>query len=307
KRAQGSAQKTGAGDDQNEWKVHICSENNFPTAAGLASSAAGYACLVYALAQLYGVKGDVSSIARLGSGSACRSVIGGFVRWHRGQLDDGSDSLAEQIVPASHWPNMRILILVVNDNKKKMSSTKGMKLSVETSELLKHRVSHCVPERTQKIIKAIETQDFETFAEVTMKDSNQFHSVCLDTFPPAVYMNDVSHAVVDFVHCYNKKKGQTKVAYTFDAGPNACLFLLEENVQEVLSLIKHTFPPSSDKDFIRGIPVKLNPVQQDLNVEPYENGLLKYIIHTKIGEGPKVLTDENDHLLTADGSPRKQT
>lgn len=59
--------------------VHICSENNFPTAAGLASSAAGYACLVYALAELYEIQGDVSVIARRGSGSACRSIYGGWV------------------------------------------------------------------------------------------------------------------------------------------------------------------------------------------------------------------------------------
>lgn len=61
------------------WNIHICSENNFPTAAGLASSAAGYACLVFALATLYNVEGDISAIARRGSGSACRSVYGGWV------------------------------------------------------------------------------------------------------------------------------------------------------------------------------------------------------------------------------------
>lgn len=62
-----------------KYNLHICSENNFPTAAGLASSAAGYACLVSALAALYNVPGDISSIARRGSGSACRSVFGGWV------------------------------------------------------------------------------------------------------------------------------------------------------------------------------------------------------------------------------------
>lgn len=61
------------------WHLRICSENNFPTAAGLASSAAGYACLVYALAQIYEVKTNISSVARVGSGSACRSVFGGWV------------------------------------------------------------------------------------------------------------------------------------------------------------------------------------------------------------------------------------
>lgn len=61
------------------WNIHICSQNNFPTAAGLASSAAGYSCFVFALAQLYNVQGDISAIARQGSGSACRSIFGGWV------------------------------------------------------------------------------------------------------------------------------------------------------------------------------------------------------------------------------------
>lgn len=69
---------------------------------------------VYALARLYNVKGDISSIARQGSGSACRSLAGGFVRWHAGKAADGSDSLATQVVPASHWPEMRVVILVVS-------------------------------------------------------------------------------------------------------------------------------------------------------------------------------------------------
>lgn len=62
-----------------QWNIHVCSVNNFPTAAGLASSASGYACLAYALSKLYQVEGDISAIARLGSGSACRSVFGGWV------------------------------------------------------------------------------------------------------------------------------------------------------------------------------------------------------------------------------------
>lgn len=63
------------------WKIHIYSENNFPTAAGLASSAAGYSCLVFTLSKLYGIVGDISAIARVGSGSACRSVLGGWVSY----------------------------------------------------------------------------------------------------------------------------------------------------------------------------------------------------------------------------------
>jgi diphosphomevalonate decarboxylase len=157
-----------------EWNIHIESENNFPTAAGLASSASGYACLVYSLAQLYGLKKEeISDIARLGSGSACRSIYGGFVQWQKGVNLDGKDSIAVQVAPASHWPDLHVLILVVNDSKKKVASTSGMARSVVTSELIKYRVEKCVPQRINSMTQAIRDRDFSKFAEVTMKDSNQ--------------------------------------------------------------------------------------------------------------------------------------
>jgi len=291
------------------WCVHICSENNFPTAAGLASSAAGYACLVYALAQLHNVTGDISGIARQGSGSACRSLYGGFVRWHQGSACDGSDSVATQIAPQSHWPEMRILVLVVSDQRKKVSSSSGMQNSVKTSELLKYRVSHCVPERTEAIIKAIISKDFDTFADITMKDSNQFHAVCLDTFPPNVYMNDTSHAIVNLIHAYNRASGKTKVAYTFDAGPNACLYLLECEVPKLVSVISHIFPPENEgAEYLQGIPVEKQALSQEfiasVGMEPQQRGLLKYLIHTEVGPGPQILSQPHHHLLTDDGLPK---
>jgi diphosphomevalonate decarboxylase len=61
------------------------------------------------------------------------------------------------------------------------------------------------------LLQAITGKDFETFADITMKDSNQFHAVCLDTFPPNVYMNDTSHTIVNLIHAYNSASGKTKV------------------------------------------------------------------------------------------------
>ncbi|RFU36177.1 hypothetical protein B7463_g174, partial [Scytalidium lignicola] len=92
--------------------LRIVSENNFPTAAGLASSAAGFAALVRAIADLYELPSsptDLSRIARQGSGSACRSLFGGYVAWQMGSKADGSDSVAVEVAPQSHWPEMREL------------------------------------------------------------------------------------------------------------------------------------------------------------------------------------------------------
>lgn len=81
-------------------------------------------------------EGEVSTIARQGSGSSCRSLYGGFVRWQMGTAEDGSDSKAVQVAPQAHWPDLRALILVVSDKKKETGSTVGMMTSVKTSTLL---------------------------------------------------------------------------------------------------------------------------------------------------------------------------
>lgn len=65
------------------------------------------------LARLYGVEGELSEVARRGSGSACRSMLGGFVQWQRGERPDGRDSLALQVAPETHWPELRVLVMVV--------------------------------------------------------------------------------------------------------------------------------------------------------------------------------------------------
>ncbi|XP_060660132.1 diphosphomevalonate decarboxylase [Drosophila nasuta] len=291
------------------WKLHIASYNNFPTAAGLASSAAGYACLVYTLARLYEIpmNEQLTTIARQGSGSACRSLHGGFVQWHRGIEDDGSDSIAEQLVTAEHWPNMHMLILVVNDARKKTGSTKGMQSAVETSALIQHRATTIVPQRIKELRTAIQARDFKTFAELTMRDSNQLHAIALDTYPPCIYMNDVSHAIVNFVHDYNESVGEVKAAYTFDAGPNGCLYVLAENVAPLLAAIQVAFPNDAQQsvEYLKGIPVPpielkkvaTNGIAEHVNPK----NLLKYIIHTKIGDGPRQLSDEKSLLI--DGLP----
>ncbi|MEE6500463.1 hypothetical protein FKM82_003792 [Ascaphus truei] len=291
------------------YKVHICSVNNFPTAAGLASSAAGYACLVYTLAKLYGVEGELSEIARQGSGSACRSMYGGFVQWVMGEREDGKDSLAQQVEPETHWPELRILILVASAEKKHVGSTAGMQTSVQTSPLLKLRAQSVVPERMAEMIESIRQRDFEAFGQLTMKDSNQFHATCLDTYPPIFYLNHVSQRVISMVHRYNAHYGQTKVAYSFDAGPNAVIFTLEQTVNEFVEVVKRCFPPESNGDpFLKGLPVSPAPLPQELlsavECDPCPGGV-RYTIVTQPGPGPVPLQDLNLDLLGSDGLPKQ--
>ncbi|PRD22318.1 UNVERIFIED_CONTAM: Mvd [Trichonephila clavipes] len=195
---------------------------------------------------------------------------------------------------------MRAIILVVNGNKKEISSTKGMQQTVLTSSLLSFRVSNVVPRRVEMIKRAIMEKDFQTFAEITMKESNQFHAVCLDTFPPIHYLNSTSYEIMHLVHAYNEFYGENKVAYTFDAGPNACLYLLEKDVPEIISIIRTAFPPNDDDDtsFIKGLDthhISISKMLQDsLHINP-KPGAITYIINTQVGSGPTIIQEQ--HLL----------
>ncbi|KAI5816083.1 diphosphomevalonate decarboxylase [Pyronema omphalodes] len=277
----------------------IVSENNFPTAAGLASSAAGFAALVRAIANLYELPQnptELSRIARQGSGSACRSLFGGYVSWEQGTEADGSDSLALEVAPASHWPQMKAAILVVSAAKKGVSSTSGMQATVATSELFTHRANVVVPQRMEKMKQAIRERDFETFADLTMKDSNQFHAVCLDTQPPIFYLNDVSRAAIRAVDEINKKAGKKIAAYTFDAGPNAVIYYLEENEQAVLGAL------NGGLEGIEGwknVAASADVSIAESFLEPLKEGITRVIL-TRVGEGP-VRVEES--LVDAQGQP----
>lgn len=96
-------------------KFKIKSKNNFPTGAGLASSASGFAAMSVAINQVLELGLDtkgLSVLARRGSGSATRSILGGFNIWNKGKLDDGSDSHIESVASGDFWPDLRVLVCV---------------------------------------------------------------------------------------------------------------------------------------------------------------------------------------------------
>lgn len=303
-------------EDWKNFKVHISSRNTFPTAAGLASSAAGYACLTYALAKLYSVvetyPGELTAIARQGSGSACRSLYGGFVKWQKGSLPDAKDSIAIQVADEHHWPELRALILVVSAAKKETSSTSGMATSVQTSDLLKYRAAEIVEPRLSAIESAYRSRDFAAFGRITMKDSNQFHATCLDTYPPIFYMNDTSKSIVQLVHAFNRYHSCVRAAYTFDAGPNAVIYTTEEDVPQLLAFVTAAYPPpmNSDPDVYcsdadlasaakkQRLPTALASIASAAGGAP---GDIQYIYATRAGGGPQVVGPEMRLLDPATG------
>ena len=110
------------------------------------------------------------------------------MRWDVGQLEDGTDSVATQVAPSTHWPTLRSLVCVVRAAPKDVPSTSGMATSVKTSALLAHRAKEVVPQVLRDMETALLNGDWESFAVGCMRDSNSFHATCLDTMPPITYM-----------------------------------------------------------------------------------------------------------------------
>jgi diphosphomevalonate decarboxylase len=284
---------------------------------------------VHALADAFEVReaypGELSTLARQGSGSACRSLYGGFVAWRMGARIDGSDSLAEQVADERHWPQLRLLIAVVSEKKKDTGSTDGMVRSVQTSELLRHRAQSVVPPRLAAIEAAFLARDFGTFATITMRDSNQFHACCLDTFPPVFYMSDVSRRIVGLVHRINEASGRVVAGYTFDAGPNAVIFALEPDLELVMAVLLAHFPPpppgaaaaaggggsfKADGSFCSSpaLQARAQALVPALDARlacaegEAASGAVRYVYATTVGDGPRVLGAEHS-LAGADGLP----
>lgn len=238
---------------------------------------------------------EISKIARKGSGSACRSVFGGYVAWEMGQEADGSDSKAVEVAPLSHWPEMKAAILVVSADKKDTPSTSGMQTTVATSDLFHWRINSVVPKRFIEMKESILAKDFSKFGELTMKDSNSFHATCLDSYPPIFYMNDTSKKIIKIVDEINKQHNEIIAAYTYDAGPNAVIYYLEENEDKVLGSLYQIF---SKVDGWNNKSFKDTAVNFSFDDELYKQ--VSRIILTKVGDGPQ---DTADCLVDAKGNP----
>ncbi len=214
--------------------VRIESRANFPANAGLASSAAGIAAITLGLNELLELDlslKELSKIARLGSGSACRSMFGGFVMWEKGIRDDGEDSYCYQLFPSDHWKDLVDVIAIISEEEKKISSRKGMMRSAETSELMECRLKF-IENSINEVIDSIRRRDEERFYYYVMRHSNSMHAVILDSWPSFFYLNDKSLKIMEWVQEFGK------AGYTFDAGPNPHIFTTEKYVSEVTDFLE---------------------------------------------------------------------
>ena len=201
-------------------KARVESRNNFPDGAGLASSASAFAALSLAGTLAAGLnlnESELSALARLGSGSAARSVPEGFVEWQMGAAP--ADSFAFSIAPPGHWA-LADVIAVVSQKHKSIGSTGGHALA-GTSPLQAARVAGAA-DRLQTCRDALLTRNFAALAEVVEADSNLMHSVMMTSTPPLFYWEPITLAIMRAVRQWREEG--LPVCFTVDAGPNVhCL------------------------------------------------------------------------------------
>lgn len=219
-------------------KAKIVGKNNFPTAAGLASSASGFASLAAAANKALSLNLDnreLSILARRGSGSATRSIFGGFVEWQKGKKKDGSDSYAKQIASFKYWPDFRMIACIVSDKKKSVSSRKGMQQSVLTSPMYRSWLES-ISKDLKKIRRGIKKRDFSLVGKTAEKNCLKMHSVMMTTEPPLIYWNSTTIKVMHSVIRW--RKTGLECYFTIDAGPQVKIICLKKDVKEITKRCK---------------------------------------------------------------------
>jgi diphosphomevalonate decarboxylase len=211
----------------------VRSSSNFPSGAGIASSAAGFAALTVAACAAAGLGLDrraLSRLARTASGSAARSIFGGFVEWHAG---NDLESYAESIAGQDHW-NLVDLIAIVDSGEKAVGSSQGHRLA-DSSPFQAARVAGA-DDRLARCKRAILNRDFDSLAGVSELDSDMMHAVMMTSDPPLLYWLPGTIAIMRLAR--RLRSNGTRVFYTIDAGPNVHCICTADDAASVAAAIR---------------------------------------------------------------------
>ena len=215
----------------------VTSENNFPMGTGIASSASAFAALSLAASTAAGLDLDekgLSRLARLGSGSACRSIPGGYVEWQAGEND--TDSFATSIAPSNHW-DLADCVAIVSQEHKATGSVEGHSMA-NSSPLQAARIAE-IPKHLQICRDAILQRDFQAFAEICEHDTNMMHAVMMTQNPSLIYWQSGTLAIMHAVRVWREQG--LPVFYSIDAGPNVHV-ICEKEYQEQITQSLHDIP-----------------------------------------------------------------
>ena len=215
-------------------RARVVSHNNFPQGAGLASSASGFAALTLAMTAAVGLglsERELSTLARLGSGSACRSVPAGFVEWLPAPRHE--DSFGVSIAPPEHWALCDVVAIVAEEHKQ-VGSSEGHALA-DTSPFQRERVA-TTRMRFDACKEALLTRDFERLAPVVELEALMMHAVMLTCTPPLIYW---APATLDLMEAVPRwRAAGLALAFTIDAGPNVHCICPAEAADQVESRLR---------------------------------------------------------------------
>ncbi len=212
-----------------ETRARVHSRNNFPMGAGIASSASAFAALTLAATRATGLdlsERELAILARQGSGSAARSIPGGFVEWHAG-TDDAS-SFAESLAPPEHW-DLRDVIAIVSVAEKKIGSTEGHR-AASSSHFLAARLG-ALPARLARVRRAIRARDLESLGLAIEEDAVELHLIAMTSRPPIFYWSPGMVRVIDAARAW--RADGLAVYFTLDAGPNVHLICESKDASQV--------------------------------------------------------------------------
>jgi diphosphomevalonate decarboxylase len=217
-----------------DFRFELKARNTVPTAAGFASSASGFAALAKAADGLFGwglATRELSILARLGSGSAARSLEDGFVEWRAGVASDGMDSFAERL--AAEWGELRVGAVVLCADEKPIGSRAGMRRSVETCEFYREW-----PDRVAKDLVALKAaiaeKNFAALGEVAEANALAMHALMMATRPPIVYALPETMAAMRKI--WTARQAGLPLWFTMDAGPNVKLLFEAKDEPAVRAL-----------------------------------------------------------------------
>ena len=216
-------------------RARVVSKNNFAGAVGLASSASGFAALTLAATKAIGFnlsEKDLTILARQGSGSACRSIPNGWVKWQKGMTN--KTSFAYSLYSKNYWPEIRILSVIVRTVKKKVSSTGGMALAY-TSPFFKARLTD-INKKITNLERAITEKNFMEMGQIIEDEALEFHAITLTQKPSIIYWSPTTLAVMKKIQ--ELRKGNLLSYFTIDAGPHLQVLCLKNKLLKLTNELK---------------------------------------------------------------------
>lgn len=222
------------------YRVQVTSQNYVPTAAGLASSASAYAalaCACNAALDLNLSRRDLSIIARQGSGSATRSLYGGFVEWVAGQGDQSETSYGQPFADAD-W-DLAMVVIIVNQAAKKFSSRWAMDHTMKTSPFYSQWAKQ-VDQDLAHIKPAILNHDLQTIGEIAEHNAMSMHALALSANPSLCYFQGESLTAMDQVR--RLRQAGFLAYYTMDAGPNVKVLCPYSQAEAIRQRLSQVFP-----------------------------------------------------------------